>query len=350
MRVRGVWLVAAVCLCLGVSSQAVAQSPAVSSAVVETSPVSAVVDLPAEAEKALVARSPVTVEDLRLIQAQLQRVVAKVMPATAAVQVGRAIGSAVIVSKDGYVLTAAHVVSRPGRQAWVTLADGRRLPGQTLGADHDLDAGLIKLDNPPADLAFAPMCEQKLLEPGEWVVTLGQPGGLQPGRDAPVRLGRVLFRDDRIICTDCKLVGGDSGGPLFNMRGEVVGIHSSIGPALTHNFHVPVSAFRDDWKRLVAGELWGGRYEVGRPVIGVTGREQDGRCLITQAFAGMPADEAGVKQGDAVLAIDGRSIDTFDELARIVAFKSPGDVIRLSIDRGGESMEIEVTLAAAEDE
>jgi serine protease Do len=301
-----------------------------------------------EAAAVLAARAPVDVDELRLIQNQLKRVLSRALPATASVEIGNAAGSGVVVSADGLVLTAAHVIGRPGRRAYIELPDGRRLRGTTLGADHGADAGMVRIDNPPADLPFTPVAAEETLEPGAWVVTTGQPGGLIEGRAPPVRLGRVLFRDDELLCTDCKLVGGDSGGPLFNMRGEVVGIHSSIGPSLTHNFHVPISAFNRDWKRLLASELWGGRYDQldpGRAVLGVTGNNDGGVCLISGVTEDMPAALAGVKVGDVITAVDGREITTFQQLADIVAFKRPGDRITLRIDRRNETLEFRVRLA-----
>ena len=88
------------------------------------------------------------------------------------------------------MLTAAHVIGRPGRRAWVELPDGRRLRARTLGADHEADAGMVKIDSPPADLPFAPLDQDAPPALGEWVVTTGQPGGLVSGRAPPVRLGR----------------------------------------------------------------------------------------------------------------------------------------------------------------
>jgi serine protease Do len=248
------------------------------------------------------------------------------------------------------VLTAAHVVGRAGRRAWGELPDGRRLRGRSLGANHDVDGGMIQIDSPPKDLPFAPISQGAELQPGEWVVTIGQPGGIIEDRAPPVRFGRVLFCGDGILCSDCELVGGDSGGPLFNMKGEVVGIHSSIGPMVTHNFHVPITAFRKSWDRLVAGEVWGGRFDddEGRPLLGVTGRAENGGCLISHVFPDMPADKAGVKAGDVILAIDGREISTFDELARIVFFKAPGDKVRLRIKRGDVTLNVSAELVTKE--
>jgi serine protease Do len=302
----------------------------------------------AEAAAVLAARAPVDVDDLRLIQDQLKRVLSRALPATASVEIGNAAGSGVVVSADGLVLTAAHVIGRPGRRAYIELPDGRRLRGTTLGADHNADAGMVRIDNPPADLPFTPVSAEETLEPGAWVVTTGQPGGLIEGRAPPVRLGRVLFRDDDLLCTDCKLVGGDSGGPLFNMSGEVVGIHSSIGPSLTHNFHVPISAFNRDWKRLLASELWGGRYDEldrRRAVLGVTGNNNGGVCLISGVTEDMPAARAGVRIGDVITAVDGREINSFQQLSDIVAFKRPGERITLRIERRDETLEFRLQLS-----
>ncbi len=339
---------AASAICWPVRAQTAAP-PAARTATSVARPASAsLLDEPADVAAVLGARSPRDAHDLRLIQTQLQRVIARAAPATVSVELGRAAGSGVIVSRDGLVLTAAHVIGRPGRLAWIELPDGRRFRGRTLGANHDADAGMIRLENPPADLPFAPVSQNPKLAVGEWVVTTGEPGGIVSDRAPPVRFGRVLVALDDMVCTDCKLVGGDSGGPLFNMRGEVVGIHTSIGPMITHNFHVPAAAFRASWDRLLAGELWGGGFDelaaAPRPMIGVSGRTDSGRCLITQVFPGLPADEAGVEPGDVVTAVDGRPIAGFDQLANIVAFKSPGQRIRLTIDRNGESLELEVPL------
>jgi serine protease Do len=302
-----------------------------------------------EVEAVLSARAPKDAKDLRVIQTQLQRVIKQVMPATVSVEVRGAAGSGVIVNREGLVLTAAHVVGRSGRRAWVELPDGRRLAARSLGANHDVDAGMIKIDAPPEDLPFAPIHEGPELEPGQWVVTIGQPGGIIEDRAPPVRFGRVLFRGEGILCSDCKLVGGDSGGPLFNMAGEVVGIHSSIGPMLTHNFHVPISAYRTAWERLVKGEVWGGRFDdENRALLGVRGRAENGRCLISQVFPGMPADKAGIKEGDVIVDVDGRGITTFDELSRIVAHKEPGDKLRLKVERDGATIEVTAELTGVQ--
>jgi serine protease Do len=186
---------------LGAASRCPAQSA--------TSPVS--LEPPADTAAVLSARAPADVDDLRDIQKQLQRVVQRVLPATVSVEIGQAAGSGVIVSKDGLVLTAAHVIGQPGRRAWIELPDGRRLRGRTLGADHDADAGMIRLDNPPSDLPFLPISQGPPPNMGEWVVTTGQPGGLVTGRAPPVRLGRILYRDVEDMIGRTAVIGGDRG-------------------------------------------------------------------------------------------------------------------------------------------
>ena len=96
------------------------------------------------------------------------------------------------------------------------------------------------------------------LKVGQWVIAIGHPGGFRENRTPVVRVGRILFVSSFVIRTDCTLVGGDSGGPLFDMQGRVIGIHSRIGGlAISENMHVPVDTFREEWARLAAGESYG---------------------------------------------------------------------------------------------
>ena len=314
-----------------------------------TSPVS--LEPSADTAKVLQAKAPANAAELKLVQDQLLKVIDRVMPATVAVEIRGAAGSGVIVNKEGLVLTAAHVVGRAGRKGWVELPDGRRLRGRSLGADHDSDAGMFQITDDLENLPFVPVSQGGDLKAGQWVVTIGQPGGIVEDRAPPVRFGRVLFRGDGLLCTDCELVGGDSGGPLFDMKGEVVGIHSSIGPMVTHNFHVPITSFNEGWDRLANGEVWGGHYENGaepKPRLGVQGSADAGNCVITAIFPGMPAERAGLKEGDVITAVDGRPINTFDELQRIVFHKESGDRLKLSVSREGKSLEITAVLGGDE--
>jgi len=308
-----------------------------------------VLEIPAAVAEALGQRYPKSVDELRLIEQQVQRVAEHTKSATVGVMVGQGVGSGVIVSAEGLVLTAGHVVGRAKRRATVLLPDGRRLVGRTLGANHLIDAGLVKLENPPTDLPYLPIAKV-LPKIGEWVIAIGQPGGMLNNRSPPVRLGRVLVSEDEWVCTDCTLVGGDSGGPLLNLRGEVLAVHSSIGPAIVHNFHIPVVEIKKDWQRLLAGQVWGKAVEelvstTMRPLIGIAGRTENQQCLITQVFPDLPADEAGVRAGDVVLSVDGAEVTSFREVSRKVLKKRPGQKMRLQLQREDRVWEVEVVLA-----
>jgi S1-C subfamily serine protease len=136
------------------------------------------------------------------------------------------------------------------------------------------------------------------------------------------------------IVTDCSLIGGDSGGPLFDLSGRLVGIHSRIGADVTENMHVPVDEFTRNFERLVKGEKWGvlPGYE---PMIGIQGDEKDGQAIISKVNPGGPAERAGLKVGDIVLSFDGESIKSFNQLKEAVHGCLPGDQISIEIAREG---------------
>ncbi|MGI9427131.1 MAG: S1C family serine protease [Bythopirellula sp.] len=306
-------------------------------------------DIPDDVARVMALRYPRNAEQLRQIEGQVQRVSGQAMPATVGVVVGQGAGSGVIISADGLVLTAGHVIGKADRRAKIVLPDGRKLYGKTLGANHEIDAGMIQLDDPPIDLPFLPVATVPPRN-GEWVITLGQPGGTFNDRAPPLRLGRVLESGDDWICTDCTLVGGDSGGPLINLRGEVMAVHSSIGPRIVHNFHIPVLEIRKSWERLLAGDVWGNALAKVvsselRPLMGIAGHTHNDRCLITEVFRGLPAYEAGVRPGDVIQAVDGEDISTFEDVSRRVIKKRPGQKMQLQIERDGETLDVEVVLA-----
>jgi len=194
-------------------------------AVVDAAPVVAPVPRDAVFSKPV----PVGIEDLRIIENRVKAIVKQLQRATVGVRNGRAAGSGVIVSKDGFVLTAAHVCAEPGRNVTLFLSDGRRVKGKTLGTFHGgIDAGLIKITE-KGNWPVAEMGNSKKLKVGDWCIATGHPGGFDKDRAPVVRLGRIVLKRRGIIQTDCTIVGGDSGGPLFDIDGKVIGINSRIG-------------------------------------------------------------------------------------------------------------------------
>lgn len=196
-----------------------------------------------------------TLEQLLDVERQVQRLVTKVLPATVGIRVGAAQGSGVIVSEDGYVLTAGHVISKPDQPATLILADGTVVQGKTLGVYETLDAGLMKITD-EGPWPVVERGESDNLEPGAWCIAVGHPLGYQDGRPPVLRVGRILRSDDGQLQSDCPLVAGDSGGPLFDLKGRIIGINSRIGGSTDMNYHVPVDIYRDTWDRLANGEHW----------------------------------------------------------------------------------------------
>jgi serine protease Do len=199
--------------------------------------------------------APKNPADLRAIEERVTSLVPTILPSVVALQVGPAQASGVIVSSDGYVLTAAHVIEQPGRNVTIIFSDGKTAHGKTLGLNPQVDGGLVQITD-QGPWPYSPIAPRdEAAAHGDWCLALGHPGGFQAGRTPPVRLGRVIDMDRAIIRTDCTISMGDSGGPLFDMQGRVIGIHSRIADETTMNLHVPASTYQDAWEVLKAGEV-----------------------------------------------------------------------------------------------
>ena len=203
-------------------------------------------------KKAWDKEAPENTADLLAIQKQVQKVLPKAMAATVTLQMGGSSGSGVVVNKEGLVLTAGHVSGRPGRAVTIILNDGRRLKGKALGKVDKDDSGMVQITDPPDDLPIVEFDKSKKKLPaiGQWCVAVGNPGGLDKERGAVVRVGRVISATSNTLRTDCMLLGGDSGGPLFDLNGVVIGIHSRISNRSDQNFHVSMPAFQAKWEAL----------------------------------------------------------------------------------------------------
>jgi len=292
---------------------------------------------------------PRSVDDLRVIEEQLSRVLEKVVPATVGIQIGPSAGSGVIISPNGLVLTAGHVSGEAGRDAMLIMPDGRRVRGRTLGLNREIDSGLMQITE-EGPWPYVRMAESNEIDPGQWVVATGHPGGFSTDRSPPVRLGRVLYANNEVICTDCTLVGGDSGGPLFNMRAEVIGIHSRIGRSLASNFHVPIATYHDTWDRLAAGEMWGGRLPTDergqvRPYLGMFVDGRGDGLRVTQVGPNTPADRAGVREGDVIVKFAGTDVSSRKELIDELWTTRPGERIEMEVQRGEETVMLRVVVA-----
>lgn len=296
--------------------------------------------------------TPTTVEQLRALEVQQQRVADSAVACAVSVQIGPAQGGGVIVTESGYVLTAAHVAMRPGKIAMITLSNGRRVRATTLGMDRSVDAGLIKIDSGQNDgepYPHATLGSSDNLVPGMWCVATGHPGGYDRRRGPVTRIGRILAVSDEAIVTDCALVGGDSGGPLFDLSGKLIAVHSRIGNDVADNLHVPIDRYDDSWDRMQTGEAWG--YLPGfKPVIGVRGDSKAPQAEVSYVSPGSPADRAGIEVGDIILEFGDDDITDFGSLAEAVSQTMPGERVKLWVNRNGSRLGLTLEVGRAEED
>ncbi len=205
------------------------------------------------APSAAAIQEPKDLAGFQALQTQIQAVVRKVLPSVVGIQIGGSAGSGVIVSEDGIVMTAGHVVIKPGQAVTFFLSDGKPVKGITLGLSANADAGLMKITE-PGKWPFVPLGDSASLKPGMWCLAIGHPLGYHQGRPPVVRVGRILQKSESMIQTDCPLVGGDSGGPLIDLDGKVIGINSRIAGPTDVNLHVPVNVFREMWDQMLKGQ------------------------------------------------------------------------------------------------
>ena len=301
----------------------------------------------------LSAREPSrTLEDLARLESKVRDVSRKVLPATVALLSERtgSSGSGVITTADGLILTAAHVV-QGAEEILVVFPDGKQVRGKVLGANYSKDIAMVQIAE-NGKWPFVEMGTSNDLTAGDWVVALGHSAGFDASRPPPVRFGRVISDGPgNFLTTDCTLIGGDSGGPLFVLSGRIVGIHSSIGQSLTNNNHAGIDGFREDWTRIHAGETCG---ELSlnpfanpeMPVLGIGMAMARGikGVIVESVVHGSPAAAAGVRTGDVIRKLDGSEVRDGAELLQILAKCQAGDTVNLGVLRDRDSLDMNVTL------
>ncbi|MEC8431318.1 MAG: trypsin-like peptidase domain-containing protein, partial [Planctomycetota bacterium] len=199
--------------------------------------------------------------------------------------------------------------------------------------------GLVKLESEQS-FPYAEMGDSAQLAKGQWVLAVGHPGGYESKRGAVVRLGRILAINKTGLRTDCALVGGDSGGPLFDMQGRVIGINSRIGDNLDKNIHVPVNTFGNTWDKLANAEMWGEFRQLFKPgFIGLSVDRDSDRAEISKISPGGPAEVAGLQVGDVILEFDGVKTDDYRSLVTIALQTPPDEEVVVRVRRGDKEME-----------
>ena len=296
-----------------------------------------------EDTKAWEKEVPENKEDLLAIQTKLQSVLTKAKEAVVAVQSGGGAGSGVIVSKDGLVLTAGHISGRPGRSVKIVLPDGRRVDAVTLGGSEISDSGMCRIKE-EGEWPFAPMAKKGKSQVGDWCFALGHPGGFFEKRGMVMRIGRVIHKRHATLRTDCRLLGGDSGGPLFNLDGEVIGIHSRIAMTDDANFHAPIESYHEHWDLFKEGQMISRRDLQKGGFLGVGTEETEEGLKILDLVQESAADKGGILEADVIIAIDGEPIDSQEELFIVVGSREPGDEVVIDLRRGKKELTITLKL------
>jgi putative serine protease PepD len=285
---------------------------------------------------------------------------------------GEAEGSGVVLDTDGHILTNNHVVSGASNNTvTVTLSDGRIYKAKIVGTDPTTDLAVVKLQSPPSDLAPATLGDSSQVTTGESVLAVGNPLGL--ANTATTGIVSAINRpvtttaedsDDSVVTNalqiDAAINPGNSGGPLFNAQGQVVGITSSIATlsgssssgdsesgSIGLGFAIPINVGKDISSQLIKS----GSAE--HALLGVS--LQDGTATadgvtrngakVASVTSGAPADKGGVKVGDVIVAIDGQPTPGADSLTGFVRAHDVGDTVKLTLVRGGKSMDVTVKLA-----
>jgi serine protease Do len=270
-------------------------------------------------------------------------------------------GSGFIVSADGYILTNAHVVN-DATEVTVRMTDRHEYAAKVIGVDERTDVAVLKIE--ASNLPFVRFGNPEALKVGEWVVAIGSPFGFENSVTAGIvsAKSRSLPGDayTPFIQTDVAVNPGNSGGPLFNLKGEVVGINSQIysrtGGYQGVSFAIPIDVAVNVRDQLVAN----GRVERGR--IGVTiqdvnqaladsfGLDRPQGALVSSVERGGPADDAGVKTGDVILAVNDRAVEHSGELPSIVAAIKPGTRATVTVWRDKAKRDLTIKVAELEQE
>ncbi|KMZ12569.1 HtrA protease/chaperone protein [Candidatus Burkholderia humilis] len=263
------------------------------------------------------------------------------------------VGSGFILSTDGYVMTNAHVVD-DADTIYVTLTDEREFKARLVGVDERTDVAVVKIS--AANLPAITIGDSNKVRVGEWVLAIGSPFGLDNTVTAGIVSAKGRDTGDYLpfIQTDVAVNPGNSGGPLINMAGEVIGINSQIysrtGDFMGISFAIPIDeAMRVADQLKTSGEVVRGRIavaigEVTKDVADSLGLPKAQGALVSSVESGGPADKAGIQPGDIITKFNGVNVDTATDLPRMVGDTKPGTKTTITVWRKGQSRDLSITI------
>jgi serine protease Do len=280
--------------------------------------------------------------DLEVIPKHLLVTLPASRKATVCIDLGEGSGSGVVISPDGLILTAAHVTGGVGKEFTVIFEDGRKAKAESLGLVASSDCAMAKITG-EGTWPHVEVDREDSSKLGDWVYSLGHSGGFDKERGVVVRLGRLVQVKDDTVQSDCSLIGGDSGGPLFDLTGKLIGIHSRVDGSLQVNMHVPVREFLKNWDGMLKSEFIGEgpfakKPEKGKGFLGIgTEPRPEGGLNVDKVGRESPAEKAGLKKGDVLLKMDGVELTTKEQFQDLLKEKAPDDRVALELLREGKT-------------
>jgi S1-C subfamily serine protease len=318
-----------------------------------------------------VQANPIAAAPAPIQEQQLVDIYAQASPAVVQIAAGLSTGSGFLIDDAGHILTNSHVVGNSS-SVGVTLSDGTEVDGTVLGVDAADDLALVKVGaSDVSQITPLTLADSDSVRPGQTAIALGSPFGLEGTITVGVVSGldRSLTGDDGrpitgVIQSDAALNPGNSGGPLLDSNGAVIGINTAVESQSANGvgFSVPINTAKDVLPRLQEGET------VARPWLGIGGRtlthemadalglSVEKGAYVLEVVPDSPADDAGLQAGgttfqgepgeggDVITAIDGEAVDGIDSLIDFLNAKRAGDDVTLTVNRGGETLEVPVTL------
>ena len=270
------------------------------------------------------------------------------LPTVVEIRHDSGVGSGFIYDKNGYIMTAAHVVDGVD-EVEIRLYDGTKLKGKVVGTDDLNDVGVVKVDR--TGLATAPLAIGQDVQVGQLAIAIGSPFGLNETVTAGIisSTDRVLDDGREVIQTDAPINPGNSGGVLADRRGRVIGINSAIRPASDGSngnvgigFAVPIDLAAKSAEAIVQGKPIQTGYLGVTPSLTTAGGQNG--ALIQEVAPNSPAAKAGLRPGDLVTTIDGKAVENYSEMVASIRGHQPGDKVTLGVTRGGNETTITATL------
>lgn len=277
-------------------------------------------------------------------------------------QVREALGSGFVISPDGYIVTNNHVVA-DASEIHVVFSDKENLPAQLVGRDPATDLAVLKIE-PRPNMTTTAWGDSDAVQPGAWTIAIGSPFGL--GGTVTVGVLSARSRDinagpyDDFLQTDASINRGNSGGPLFNARGEVIGVNTAIvsptGGSIGIGFAVPSRTARNVVDQLIrTGRIERGYIgvrlqEITPSIAEALGIQGSKGALVASVEPGSPAEQAGIQAGDVITRFNGKDIQSVHDLTLAAASQKPGTRTTLTRNRGGSQQEIALTIGQRDDE